>query len=92
MSSLNVQLVAADRMVWEGDATAVYIRTVDGEMGILPGHTPVLSVLADSGEVRIDTVEGGRQTAKVQGGFVSVDDQSKVTIVSDSIETASTTA
>ena len=40
MSTLQVELVAADRKVWEGEADMVVARTVDGELGILPGHTP----------------------------------------------------
>ena len=45
MSTLQVELVAADRKVWEGEASMVQARTVDGELGILPGHTPLLTVL-----------------------------------------------
>ena len=52
MSSLQVELVAADRKVWEGEARMVSARTVDGELGILPGHTPLLGVLVE-GDVRI---------------------------------------
>ena len=85
MSTLNVQLVAADRKVWEGEASALYARTVEGELGILPDHTPLLSVLAESGEVRIDPVSGSRMVVTVDGGFISVDHNS-VTVVSDAIE------
>lgn len=85
MSTLNVQLVAADRKVWEGEAKALYARTVDGELGILPDHTPLLSVLADSAEVRIDPVSGQRQVVTVDGGFISVD-HNTVTVVSDAID------
>ncbi len=45
MSELQVELVAADRLVWEGPATMVRCRTVSGELGILPGHTPLLGLL-----------------------------------------------
>ena len=45
MSTLQVELVAADRKVWEGEADMVVARTVDGELGVLPGHTPLLSSL-----------------------------------------------
>lgn len=85
MSTLNVQLVAADRKVWEGEAKALYARTVDGELGILPDHTPLLSVLAESAEVRIDPVSGQRQVVTVDGGFISVD-HNTVTVVSDAID------
>ncbi|WP_106817097.1 F0F1 ATP synthase subunit epsilon [Janibacter massiliensis] len=82
MSSLQVEVVAADRQVWEGEATQVTARTVDGEIGILPGHTPLLAVLA-AGEVGIHT-GSGRSTATVDGGFMSVD-HDRVTIVSEQV-------
>jgi F-type H+-transporting ATPase subunit epsilon len=69
--ALTVELVAADRTVWSGEATMVIARTVEGEMGILRGHTPVLSLLADS-VVEIDTGEGDVVVAAVDGGFISV--------------------
>ena len=43
--ALQVELVAADRTVWSGEATMVIARTVEGDIGILRGHAPVLSLL-----------------------------------------------
>jgi F-type H+-transporting ATPase subunit epsilon len=68
--ALTVELVAADRTVWSGEATMVIARTVEGEMGILRGHTPVLSLLADA-VVEIDTGDEV-VVAAVDGGFISV--------------------
>ena len=69
--ALTVELVAADRTVWSGEATMVIARTVEGEMGILRGHTPVLSLLSDA-VVEIDTGDGDVVIAAVDGGFLSV--------------------
>ena len=79
--ALTVELVAADRTVWSGEATMVIARTVEGEMGILRGHTPVLSLLADS-VVEIDTGEGDVVVAAVDGGFISVAND-RVSILSE---------
>jgi F-type H+-transporting ATPase subunit epsilon len=79
--ALTVELVAADRKVWSGEATNVVARTTDGEIGILPGHAPLLGVLVE-GEVRI-TGEGQQLTAEVNHGFLSVD-HDRVTIIADS--------
>ncbi len=68
---LQVELVAADRTVWSGEAAMVIARTVDGEIGILRGHAPVLSLLSDA-TVEIDTGEGDTVFAAVDGGFISV--------------------
>lgn len=69
--ALQVELVAADRTVWSGEATMVIARTVEGELGILRGHTPLLSLLADS-VVEIDAGEGEQVIAAVDSGFISV--------------------
>lgn len=83
VSSLNVELVAADRKVWSGEATMVRARSTEGEIGILPGHTPLLGVLIE-GDVVIHSTEGG-QTATIDGGFLSVD-HDNVTIVAETVQ------
>jgi F-type H+-transporting ATPase subunit epsilon len=85
VSSLQVELVAADRRVWTGEASMVRARSMDGELGILPGHTPLLGVLV-SGDVVIHG-EGGDQTATIDEGFISVE-HDRVTIVAESVQTA----
>lgn len=86
MSSLNVELVAADRKVWSGEASMIRARTQEGEIGIMPGHTPLLGVLI-VGDVVISGAEGGEsQTAHIDGGFLSVDHDT-VTIVAETVET-----
>ena len=68
---LQVELVAADRTVWSGQATMVIAHTVDGDVGILRNHAPVLSLLTD-GVVEISPVDGDPMFAAVDGGFLSV--------------------
>jgi F-type H+-transporting ATPase subunit epsilon len=68
---MQVQLVAPDRMVWSGEAELVTARTVDGEIGILANHAPLLGVLAES-PVRIRPADGDEIVAAVHGGFLSV--------------------
>lgn len=84
--ALQVNLVAADREVWSGEASMVRARSMDGELGILPGHAPLLGVLV-SGDVVIHG-DGGEQTATIDSGFISVE-HDRVTIVADSVETSS---
>ena len=84
MSQLQVELVAADRKVWEGEAAMVSARSVEGDLGILPGHTPLLGVLV-SGEVRIKGTDGANHTATIDSGFLSVD-RDRVIIVAEAVE------
>lgn len=79
MAILSVSVVSADHEVWTGEARQLVARTVDGEIGILPGHEPILAILG-AGEVRI-TLEGGDVvTANAEDGFLSVENDT-VTIV-----------
>ena len=76
---LRVELVAADKAVWTGEAKMVIAKTVEGEIGLLPGHEPMLAILA-SGEVRI-TLEGGEIIkASAEDGFLSIE-KDVVTVV-----------
>lgn len=77
--ALNVNVVSADREVWTGSASQVVARTVEGEIGILSGHQPLLALLAQ-GEVRVTTANGEKIVVDAEGGFLSVDHDA-VTIV-----------
>ena len=61
---LQVELVAADRTVWTGEATMVIARTSDGEVGVLPHHAPLLGTLVD-GAVLIRQPSGEAVAAAV---------------------------
>ena len=69
--TLRVELVAADRLVWSGEATVVNARTAGGEIGVLPNHMPVLSLL-EAGVVEVETTDGETLLAAVDDGFLSV--------------------
>jgi F-type H+-transporting ATPase subunit epsilon len=71
MSSLEVELVSAERRVWSGEAAFVLARTTEGEIGILPHHAPLLGILVN-GVVTIRVSDGSVETAAVHGGFLSV--------------------
>ena len=79
---LEVTLVSADRRVWSGEASQVIARTVEGDIGILGGHAPLLAVLAE-GEIRIRPTGGEDVVAQLDGGFLSVE-HNRVTVISDS--------
>lgn len=70
---LNVELVSAERKVWTGQADFVVARTLDGEIGILPGHVSLLGVLAEGFTVKVSGGDAGDGIqAAVHGGFLSV--------------------
>ena len=85
-TQISVELVAPDRVVWEGEADLVIARTTDGELGIMANHIPLLGVLVDA-PVRIRQDGRDLKTVNVKGGFLSVTKE-KVSILAESVEDA----
>lgn len=69
---LHVEVVAVEQKIWAGEADTVFARTTEGELGVLPGHAPMLGQLAEPGEVRVKTADGAEHAWEVAGGFLSV--------------------
>jgi len=69
---LHVELVAVEEKVWTGEADMVMARTTEGELGVMPGHLPLLGQLAEPGKVRIKRAGGEEIVYDVSGGFLSV--------------------
>jgi F-type H+-transporting ATPase subunit epsilon len=87
MAELNVSVVAVDRKIWVGAAKSIVAKTTEGEIGIMPGHEPMLSLLVD-GLVRIEPVEGEKVVVAVHGGFAAMDTDN-VRILAETAELAS---
>lgn len=71
MALLSVSVVSAEQEIWTGEAIQLITRTVEGEIGILPGHEPILAILG-AGEVRITLENGSVVKAMADDGFLSV--------------------
>ncbi|WP_276652009.1 F0F1 ATP synthase subunit epsilon [Corynebacterium vitaeruminis] len=82
MADITVELVSVERMLWSGQASMVTAQTTEGEIGVLPGHEPVLGQLVENGVVTIRPVDGDKLVAAVQGGFLSVSKE-KVSILAE---------
>jgi F-type H+-transporting ATPase subunit epsilon len=82
--TLHVELVAADRLVWSGEAKMVIARTTEGDLGVLPNHAPALSLLVD-GVVDVQTTDGETWVAAVDAGFLSVANN-RVSVLSEHAE------
>jgi F-type H+-transporting ATPase subunit epsilon len=85
VASLQVELVAVERKIWSGEARMVIARTTEGELGVLPGHAPLLGQLAEGGVVTIRTDSGEDLVVAAHGGFVSVTDKG-VSILAETAE------
>jgi F-type H+-transporting ATPase subunit epsilon len=78
---MQVEVVSADEVVWSGEATNIIAKTVDGDIGILANHSPVLAVLVPGG-VEIVCPDGTREIVAVESGFMSVS-RGRVSILSE---------
>ena len=86
---LFVELVTPERELWAGEGDMVIAKTVEGEIGIQPGHVPVLALLAPGSVVRVlGAREAGEVRAAVHGGFMSVTLSDRVSILAEIAELA----
>jgi F-type H+-transporting ATPase subunit epsilon len=85
VADLHVELVSVEREVWSGEASMVVARTTEGEIGILPGHAPLLGQLAEGGVVTVFETSGSQRLIAVHGGFLSVT-EGGVTILAEVAE------
>ena len=83
MPALDVHVVTPEREVWSGHAQMVVAKGVEGEVGILAGHAPLLIRLAN-GPLRIQREDGRWEQTAVEGGFMHVtsgDDGTRVDVL-----------
>lgn len=85
MAEMQVDLVAVERQIWSGPAQMVVARTVDGDIGVMPGHAPLLAQLREGFAARIVEPDGKVQAVAVHGGFLSVTKEG-VTILAEDAE------
>ena len=83
-TNLTVEVVSPEKRVWSGEAKMISARTLEGDIGVLPGHAPLLGVLVD-GQVSIKVSDGTTQDFNIHGGFISVSNN-RVSILGESTD------
>jgi F-type H+-transporting ATPase subunit epsilon len=84
MAEMNVEIVAVDRKIWSGQGKFVFTRTTVGEIGIMPGHIPLVAQLVDDAMVRVEREGQDDLRVAVDGGFLSVTEEEGVSILAES--------
>ncbi|MEV4343422.1 F0F1 ATP synthase subunit epsilon [Actinoplanes sp. NPDC049596] len=82
-NQLPVKVVAVEQSIWSGEAEMLVARTTEGEIGVLPGHSPLLGLLKEPSQVRVKLAGGEQLTYDVTGGFLSIDADG-VTVLAES--------
>ena len=85
MAPMRLEIVTAERVVYSEDVDILVAPGIDGELGILPGHAPLLTAL-QPGEIRV-VKDSDESYIAVSSGFVEVL-ANKVTILADTAEYA----
>jgi F-type H+-transporting ATPase subunit epsilon len=81
MSTIHVDVVSAEKSIFEGEAKFVALPGESGELGILPGHTPLITRIRP-GAVRIEKADGDEEFVFVAGGILEVQPNG-VTVLAD---------
>ena len=81
MATIHIDVVSAEDELFSGEARFVALPGEAGELGILPGHTPLITRIKP-GAVRIETASGEEEFVFVAGGILEVQPDS-VTVLAD---------
>ena len=68
---LKVSVISPEAALFEGEATSVIAPAYDGEVGILTGHAPMMTLLG-KGELRVEGGAGAGRKFAIEGGFLQV--------------------
>ena len=83
MSGIRLEIVTAERVVYSDDVDLVVVPGVDGQLGVLPHHTPLMTML-QTGELRVK--KGNEEfSMAISGGFLEVRPE-RIIILSDAAE------
>ena len=83
-NAMQLRVVSPSKVVYEGDASSVIAPAWDGEVGVLPGHAPLLTLLG-SGRLSVQPIGGGREVFQVSGGVMKVENN-LVTVLAEHVE------
>lgn len=85
MADLHFELVTPDRLVRSDDVHMVVVPGVEGEFGVMAGHSPFMTTLRD-GDLKLYRTAGATfETIRVAGGFAEVSDRG-LTVLAESAE------
>ncbi len=84
MSTFQLEIVTPVGKTFEGEATYVLVRTVDGDMGILPNHAPFVSALQPN-EIKINLSKEKEVRYYISNGFLEINNNKVVIIVDEAM-------
>lgn len=67
---MKLSIITPEKTAYEGEVDSVVLQTVEGEIGILPGHLPLITLL-ESGDIEV-SAQGKKEYLAIDGGFAEV--------------------
>ncbi|MPZ87636.1 MAG: ATP synthase F1 subunit epsilon [Nitriliruptorales bacterium] len=84
MATMQVDIVTPEESLFSGEATEVFARSQEGEIGILPGHQPALLALTAGSPVRVRPTGEQEQSFALAGGFLEFR-ENRLTVLADGL-------
>ncbi|MCI7718921.1 F0F1 ATP synthase subunit epsilon [[Pasteurella] aerogenes] len=81
MATLKLTVVSAEKSIFTGEVKSIQASGIEGELGILPGHTPLMTAIKP-GIVKLTLENGNEEVIYVSGGFLEVQ-PTIVTVLAD---------
>lgn len=85
MATLRLEIVTPIRTVYSQDVNMLIARTIDGDIGVMAGHIPLVTVLVP-GVMRVKDESESEQKIAISGGFLEVSPDNRVTVLAQTAE------
>ena len=80
---MKTAIINLKGFLFEGEAKLLNVQTLSGEITILPGHQPLISVLAPQARLYLEEKDGKRQEFRLAGGFLHLNGHHQLTVLAD---------
>ncbi len=84
MATLKISIIGTDKILYEGEAEAVFVPTKSGIIEVLPEHMQLVSAL-QKGEIILKTGKS-EEKFKISGGVIEIRPESKVIVLADIVK------
>ncbi|TVR40406.1 MAG: ATP synthase F1 subunit epsilon [Cryomorphaceae bacterium] len=68
---MHLEIIKPESKVFEGEASSVVLPGIDGSLGILNNHAPLITTLR-AGTIEVKTAEGKQHSFEVKGGTIEM--------------------
>lgn len=82
MATFTLRVITSQKVLFQKEAEFLLVRTIEGDLGIMPNHSPFVAELA-IGEMKVRDTDRNEEYYYVSGGFLEVSNKNVVTVLAD---------